>query len=129
MTKKIFYTVLILVLGTGFIVSCTDDYLDSSKYFKDRLTEEKVFESKVYSEEWLANVFEELGGINADVASKGLTPHNFADDMYYGDRDSDYDPSKNELSYNIFKMGRYNENDKQGTYYVEQAHGLEKMVI
>ncbi|MAZ28307.1 MAG: RagB/SusD family nutrient uptake outer membrane protein [Cytophagaceae bacterium] len=116
MTKKIFYTVLILVLGTGFIVSCTDDYLDSSKYFKDRLTEEKVFESKVYSEEWLANVFEELGGINADVASKGLTPHNFADDMYYGDRDSDYDPSKNELSYNIFKMGRYNENDKQGTW-------------
>lgn len=79
---------------TGFISSCSDDYLDSSTYFKDRLTEEKVFESKVYSEEWLANVFEELRGINADVASKGVTPHNFADDMYYGDRDSDYDPSK-----------------------------------
>ncbi|UOB16036.1 RagB/SusD family nutrient uptake outer membrane protein [Abyssalbus ytuae] len=116
MNKKILYIVLLLVCGTGLITSCTDDYLDSSQYFKDRLTEEKVFQSKVYSEEWLANVFEELRGINADVASKGFTPHNFADDMYYGDRDSDYDPSKNELSYNIFRMGQYTEDDKQGTW-------------
>tara|TARA_R110002049_G_scaffold90686_1_gene227085 strand:+ start:5230 stop:7287 length:2058 start_codon:yes stop_codon:yes gene_type:complete len=116
MNKKIIYTVLLLVCVTGFITSCNDDYLDSSQYFKDRLTEEKVFQGKVYSEQWLANVFEELRGINADVASKGVTPHNFADDMYYGDRDSDYDPSKNELSYNNFKMGEYNEGDKQGTW-------------
>ena len=115
MNKKILYTVLVLVCSTGLISSCSD-YLDSSQYFKDRLTEEKVFEGKVYSEEWLANVFEELRGINADVASKGVTPHNFADDMYYGDRDSDYDPSKNELSYNMFRMGQYTENDKQGTW-------------
>ena len=116
MTKKIFYTVLLLVCLTSLITSCTKDYLDSSQYFKDRLTNEKVFEGKVYSEEWLAHVFEELKGINADVASKGVTPHNFADDMYYGDRDSDYDPSKNELSYNMFKTGQYSENDKQGTW-------------
>lgn len=116
MTKRIFYTVLSVVFGAGILASCTDDYLDSSRYFRDRLTEEKVFQSKVYSEEWLANVYEELGGINADVASKGITPHNFADDMYYGDRDSDYDPSKNELSYNNFKMGEYGENAKQGTW-------------
>ncbi|RAV30550.1 RagB/SusD family nutrient uptake outer membrane protein [Sinomicrobium soli] len=116
MNKKILYTVLLLVCGTGLFSSCTKDYLDSSQYFKDRLTEEKVFQSKVYSEEWLANVFEELRGINADVASKGVTPHNFADDMYYGDRDSDYDPSKNELSYNMFRMGEYTEGDKQGTW-------------
>lgn len=116
MNKKILNRVFILVFCTGLISSCTHDYLDSSQYFKDRLTEEKVFESKVYSEEWLANVFEELKGINADVASKGVTPHNFADDMYYGDRDSDYDPSKNELSYNMFRMGQYSENDKQGTW-------------
>jgi hypothetical protein len=116
MNKKIIYTVLLLACVTGLITSCSD-YLDSSAYFKDRLTEEKVFEGKVYSEKWLANVFEELRGINADVASKGNTPTNFADDMYYGDRDSDYDPSKNELSYNQFKMGEYTENDKQGSWY------------
>ena len=83
MNKNIFYKTLLILFISGFILSCSDDYLDSSRYFKDRLTEEKVFESKVYSEEWLANIYEELKGINADVASKAVTPHNFADDMYY----------------------------------------------
>jgi hypothetical protein len=112
MNKKIISTVLLLVCVTGLTTSCNEDYLDSSAFFKDRLTEEKVFEGKVYSEKWLANVFEELKGINADVAGKGVTPHNFADDMYYGDRDGAFDPSKNELSYNMFRMGEYAENDK-----------------
>ncbi|HWK58580.1 MAG TPA: hypothetical protein VNQ80_14660, partial [Parapedobacter sp.] len=115
MQKKI-YCMLLMVLGTSIISSCNKDYLESDQYFKDRLTVEKVFSSKVYTEQWLAHVFAEFTGINADVASKGVTPHSFADDMYYGDRDKDYDPSKNELSYNMFKMGLYTENDKQGTW-------------
>lgn len=115
MQKKI-YIVCLLVLGTSFISSCVKDYLNSDQYFKDRLTTEKVFKSKVYSEQWLAHVFEELKGENADVASKGITPFSFADDMYYGDRDKDFDPSKNELSYNMFKMGEYNEGDKQSSW-------------
>ncbi|UZJ63520.1 RagB/SusD family nutrient uptake outer membrane protein [Sphingobacterium sp. KU25419] len=36
--------------------------------------------------------------------------------MYYGDRDRDFDPSKTELSYNMFKMGLYTENDKQSSW-------------
>lgn len=110
------YFVLLLCLSVGIISSCKRDYLESDQYFKDRLTIEKVFQSKVYTEQWLAHVFAELKDINADVASKGHTPHAFADDMYYGDRDKDYDPSKNELSYNMFKMGQYTENDKQGSW-------------
>lgn len=110
------YFVLLLCLSVGIISSCKRDYLESDQYFKDRLTVEKVFQSKVYTEQWLAHVFAELKDINADVASKGHTPHAFADDMYYGDRDKDYDPSKNELSYNMFKMGQYTENDKQGSW-------------
>ena len=115
MQKKIYF-VLLFILSTGIISSCKDDYLKSDQYFEDRLTTDKVFKSKVYTEEWLAHVFAEFIGINADVASKGITPHCFADDMYYGDRDKDFDPSKNELSYNMFRMGQYNENDKQGTW-------------
>lgn len=111
--KKLY--IILLVLSTGIVFSCSD-YLESDQYFKDRLTEEKVFESKVYAEQWLAHVFNEFIDINADVASKGFTPHCFADDMYYGDRDHEYDASKNELSYNMFKMGEYTENDKQGTW-------------
>ncbi|GGH08201.1 RagB/SusD family nutrient uptake outer membrane protein [Sphingobacterium alkalisoli] len=115
MQKKIYF-VLLLVLSTSIISSCKKDFLKSDQFFKDRITLEKTFKSKVYTEQWLAHVFEEFKGINADVASKGVTPHNFADDMYYGDRDKDYDPSKNELSYNMFKTGLYTENDKQGTW-------------
>ena len=37
----------------GVISSCSD-YLNSEKYFKDRLTLEKTFESKDHVEEWLA---------------------------------------------------------------------------
>src|SRR5690606_37565966 len=116
MQRKLYF-VLFFMLGTSIISSCKKDYLESDQYFKDRLTIEKVFQSKVYTEEWLAHIFNEFNGINADVASKDNTPHAFADDMFYGDRDSDYDPSKNELSYNRFKMGLYNENDKQGSWF------------
>ena len=44
MIKKI-YMLLLTVLGMGAISSCSD-YLNSEKYFKDRLTLEKTFESK-----------------------------------------------------------------------------------
>jgi len=115
MQKKIYF-MLLFVLCTTFISSCKKNYLESDQYFKDRITIEKVFKSKVYTEEWLAHVFQEFKGENVDVASKGLTPHNFADDMYYGDRDRDFDPSKTELSYNMFKMGIYTENDKQDSW-------------
>ncbi|MGE8301985.1 MAG: RagB/SusD family nutrient uptake outer membrane protein, partial [Sphingobacterium paramultivorum] len=116
MQRKKLNIAMMLVLGISIFSSCKKDYLKSDQYFKDRLTIEKTFKSKVYSEQWLAEVFQQFVGENADVASKGLTPHCFADDMYYGDRDKVYDPSKNELSYNMFKMGEYTEADKQGTW-------------
>lgn len=115
MLKKIYF-VLSVILVAGVISSCKKDYLKSDEYFKDRLTIDKVFKSKVYTEKWLAHVYEEFQNENADVSSKGTTPHCFADDMYYGDRDKDYDPSKNELSYNMFKQGLYTENDKQSSW-------------
>lgn len=114
MRNKIYYLTILAVSLS--ISSCKKVYLEADSLFKDRMTVEKVFESKNYSEQWLSHVFEEFKDINADVASKGFTPHNFSDDMYYGDRDKDYDPSKNELSYNMFKMGLYTENDKQGSW-------------
>ena len=113
--KKI-YILILAATGAGMLSSCSD-YLDSDQYFKDRMTEEKVFESKQYSEEWLAHTYSFLSDINADVCSKGYTPHCFADDMYYGDRDGNYDISnQSALSYNKFHMGAYTENDKQATW-------------
>jgi len=115
MIKKI-YLLLFVALGTGTMFSCTD-YLESDQYFKDRMNIEKVFSSKQYSEQWLAHAYSDLRNECADVASKGYTPHCFADDMYYGDRDGDYDSKDiSALSYNEFRTGSYSENDKQDTW-------------
>lgn len=117
MIKKI-YILLLAVLGTGFFASCADQ-LDSDKYFRDRLTIEAVFESKTHAEEWLAYAYSFLKGENAEVGTKGdNNPFCFADDMYYGDRDKTIDATKNELSYNMFKLGEYDENS-----YVTGAWG------
>ena len=112
--KKNIY-ILFLTLAVGVISSCSD-HLESDQYFKDRRTIERTFQNPTYAEQWLAHVFDDFRDINADVASKDFTPHCFADDMFYGDRDSEYDPTKNELSYNMFKMGEYNEGDKQDSW-------------
>jgi hypothetical protein len=114
--RKTIYLLLFVAIGTGFLSSCSD-YLESDQYFKDRMNIEKAFSSKQYSEEWLAHTFSDLTNECADVASKGYTPHCFADDMYYGDRDGDYDTKDiAELSYNEFHTGLYSENDKQDTW-------------
>ena len=107
------YLILLTTLG-GFFLSCTD-YLESDQYFKDRMTLDKVFSSEEYSEEWLAHTFSFLQNSNADVASKHNTPHCFADDMYYGDRDETLDIKEaGQLAYSRFKAGNYYENEKQG---------------
>lgn len=119
MIKKTLYGVLLGALGLGTLSSCADK-LDSSKYFKDRLTIESVFQSKTHCEEWLAYAYSFLKGENFEVGTKGdFMPFDFADDMYYGDRDKSIDPTKNELSYNMFKLGEYDENS-----YVTGAWGM-----
>ena len=101
-TKNIFLTV---ALGIGaFAFSSCSDYLNVDRYFNDRMTEEKLFEDKKYSEEWLAGVYSHLLGCNDDVCSKGNTPHNFSDDMYFGDRSG---------LYRSLKYGLYNESSYQ----------------
>lgn len=84
-------------------------YLNTEHYFKDdRLNLDKVFTSKVYSNQWLADVYTNLRGSNAEVASKGLTPFNFiSDDMFFGDRSN---------KYKTFKNGEYTEGDEQGSW-------------
>lgn len=110
MIKKI-TVILFAALGIVAASSCSD-YLNSEKYFKDRLTLEKTFESKDHVEEWLAYAFSFLKGENMEVTTKnpGNNSFCFSDDMYYGDRDKTIDPTKNELSYNMFKLGEYDEN-------------------
>ena len=105
--KKI--TIIIAVaIGYCFLFTACSDYLDAEHYFKDRQDLESVFESKDYSDQWLAGVYSHLAGANADVASKGFTPFNFiSDDMFYGDRDN---------SYRKYKNGEYDEGWNQDSW-------------
>jgi len=115
MTKKLSF-IAVFILMASLLFSCKK-YLDSDQYFKDRLTLDKSFNNVQYIEEWLANSYSYLTGVNADVASKGYEPFNFSDDIYYGDRDVDFDiKEQGQLSYNAFNLGNYHENDKQDSW-------------
>lgn len=121
--------ILLLLACLGLLSACRGEFLESDQYFKDRLTLDKIFTNEVYTEEWLAHAYSFLNNDNADVASKGFTPHNFADDMYFGDRDDVLDiKERGQLSYARFKAGNYNENEKQGTWD-QSYHGIRQASI
>ena len=112
--KKKNIILISVFLGSGILLSSCSDYLDSDKYFEDRITINKVFTSKQRSHQWLAYAFSFLKNENADVVGKEKDTNSFtfADDMYYGDRDVNYDSKEwNELSYNTFMQGQYNEDN------------------
>lgn len=93
MNKK--YIILSVTICCAVVFSSCSDYLNNDKKFEDRMTLEKVFSSRDYSEQWLANTFHYLMDFNADVASKEWTPFCFSDDMYFGDRSDRYKLWKN----------------------------------
>jgi hypothetical protein len=112
--KKKNIILISVFIGAGILFSSCSDYLDSDKYFEDRITINKVFTSKQRSQQWLAYAFSFLKNENADVVGKEKETNSFtfADDMYYGDRDVNYDSKEwNELSYNTFMQGQYNEDN------------------
>ena len=112
--KKKNIILISVFIGAGILFSSCSDYLDSDKYFEDRITINKVFTSKQRSQQWLAYAFSFLKNENSDVVGKEKETNSFtfADDMYYGDRDVNYDSKEwNELSYNTFMQGQYNEDN------------------
>lgn len=103
------YIYIVMLSGVLLSLGACKKYLNVEHNFKeDRLSLESVFTNKDYSYQWLADVYTNLRGANAEVASKGLTPFNFiSDDMFYGDRDN---------KYKVFKNGEYKEDAEQGTW-------------
>lgn len=118
--KKIFFIGLMSVMGFIPFTACTDA-LDSDRYFKDRVTLETVFTDRNRTEQWLAYAYSFLRDRNADVVNKDpwTNPFCFADDLYYGDHDGDFDLSLAwEIDYNEFKLGEFDET------YSNEAWGL-----
>lgn len=98
------YLFLFAALGSGLLLSSCTDYLNVDKHFTDRMSEQKMFESKDYTTRWLAGVYSHLTTCK-DLGSQSSVIFNFSDDMYFSDG-----------SYDVFKYGQYNEGWQQDTW-------------
>lgn len=93
--KKIII-ILSLIAGLIFTFSGCADYLDSDYIFDERMSIENVFTNKDYTNRWLARGYYYLGtNCLQDVCNKGSLTFNFADDMYYTDKNDEYRKWKN----------------------------------
>lgn len=112
MNKYCKYWLLAAVASVGALSSCSDNPLDADKYLEDRRTLETIFTDINQTNGWLAQAFSFLKGDLADCHTKGgAFFHCFADDMYYGDRDSNLGDGVPYMeSYNAIKQGDYDEN-------------------
>ena len=120
--KSIFkYSIIAAVGGFSLFTSC-EDTLDADKYLDDRVTLETIFTDINQTNGWLTQAFSYLKGALAEVKTKGgAFSECFADDIYYGDRDSNnLDGFNSQDSYNALKQGDYNEN--YGSEYWRNAY-------
>ncbi len=108
MKKIIIHLCLAVGLGTAF-TGCSD-FLDSDYLFDKKISIEKVFADKNYTNEWLAYAYEFLNNNEMQqVCSKKTIAFNFADDMYYGDSDysgwrcGTYTETGNKINLNIWE--------------------------
>lgn len=119
-------SLFVMLGGMSVLTGCADS-LDLDKYFDDRRTIESVFTDINQTNNWLTQAFSFLKGELADVTTKeinGAGLHCFADDMYFGDRDSSIsgDWGKSD-SYSAFKRGDYDENFGSG-YWTQAYKGI-----
>ena len=70
---KWLYNMVITFFAAGCLTACSD-YLEVDSNFKDRLTIEKVFTDKDYTDAWLSNTYSYLRGQNQDVGGKESVP-------------------------------------------------------
>ena len=98
MKKKYFILSIIICLGTCF-QSCSD-YLDVDGYFNDRQSIERIFNSKDYTEAWLANGYYQLLSFNLEIGHVRFTLSNYSDDMIYTEGGAG-------ISYSNYKFGKY----------------------
>jgi hypothetical protein len=91
--------ILICVVALMGFSSCSD-YLDVQKYFTDRQDLNRIFNSRDYTEEWLANGYAQLLDYNLEIGHTRFAITNFSDDMIYAE-------SGPEVTYSNFKFGQY----------------------
>lgn len=96
--------IIIGILLTGVMASlgACRKYLSVEHYFDDRQSEERIFNSKDYTEQWLANAYNALLNNNLEMGNTGNNITNYSDDMYYNESGGG-----NGDRYRRFKFGEY----------------------
>lgn len=70
--KNISYLLLSSVM---LLTASCKDYLSVDHYFNDRQSEERIFRDKDYTNQWLANCYNQLLSYNLEIGHRGLHDH------------------------------------------------------
>ena len=101
--KSLRYIIMsVAVAGVGLGLASCSDYLNEEKHFRDMQTEERIFESKNYSEQWLAYCYTMLLGDNMEIAHRRTCITLFSDDRTFNE-------GGNGEHYRSWKLGNYQE--------------------
>lgn len=90
----------LLLAASGLLSHSCKDYLNVEHYFNDRQSEERIFKSKDYTEQWLANCYSQLLNYNLEIGHRNYTITNYSDDMFFNE-------GSNGNVYRQFKFGEY----------------------
>lgn len=85
-------------LGMGLALSSCSDYLDTEKYMEDEMTEDRVFDTKTYTMEFLTFCYNRLQGDNVEIGHSDICPTNFCDDQTFNEGSAG-------SRYRAFKLG------------------------
>ncbi len=107
--KSFKYTLFSLAFAaaTGALTSCSDYLSVEGKVGGNNLTEEMVFHSRDYTNQWLADTYRRLLDCNSDIQSKDYVMSMFDDCYGYGDRS---------LEYRTLRYAEYDEDWKQDSW-------------
>lgn len=103
------YILIFLFAGSGFFLNSCKDYLEVDRFFSDRQSEERIFNNRDYTEQWLAYCYNQLLDDNLEIGHKQYTVTNYADDMFYNEGGNGDD-------YRKFKFGEYDYNWYKGSW-------------
>lgn len=97
---KIKYSIWSSIVCLGIAFQSCSDHLDVERYFSDRQELERIFNSRDYTEQWLANAYYQLLSYNLEIGHTRFTLTNYSDDMIYTEGGSG-------ITFSNFKFGKY----------------------
>lgn len=121
MKKKHILLAIAFSIGLGVSLSSCSDYLSVERFFNDRQSEEKIFKSKQFTEEWLAKCYGLLNGSNIEYGLIKFTLSNYSDDIIFNESDG-------AVNYNALKFGQY-DNGWVNDSYIRCYEGVRQASI